>query len=168
MSRDMSFSIFMGLLLVNGSGIGIALRHLRRERQTSSSARPSLLRVLKPPGSIRSRRAPGRGAFAAGRKPGAYRLCACRATRISGARARPRVTKSRDTLRRKRMGSTAADDRSEEHTSELQSLAYLVCRLLLEKKKKRDEHHRRLEVVRPTLVPQTMPVTPPTAICVLL
>src|SRR5687767_15702629 len=31
-------------------------------------------------------------------------------------------------------GSTAA--RSEEHTSELQSLAYLVCRLLLEKKKR--------------------------------
>src|SRR2546425_6253812 len=31
--------------------------------------------------------------------------------------------------------STAADQRSEEHTSELQSLAYLVCRLLLEKKK---------------------------------
>src|SRR2546425_3182871 len=28
--------------------------------------------------------------------------------------------------------------RSEEHTSELQSLAYLVCRLLLEKKKKND------------------------------
>src|SRR2546425_2703685 len=28
--------------------------------------------------------------------------------------------------------------RSEEHTSELQSLAYLVCRLLLEKKKKSD------------------------------
>src|SRR2546425_2856866 len=27
------------------------------------------------------------------------------------------------------------DNRSEEHTSELQSLAYLVCRLLLEKKK---------------------------------
>src|SRR2546425_7369104 len=33
----------------------------------------------------------------------------------------------------------APDDRSEEHTSELQSLAYLVCRLLLEKKKKIDE-----------------------------
>src|SRR5687767_15327837 len=29
-----------------------------------------------------------------------------------------------------------ADPRSEEHTSELQSLAYLVCRLLLEKKNK--------------------------------
>src|SRR2546425_8542616 len=30
--------------------------------------------------------------------------------------------------------------RSEEHTSELQSLAYLVCRLLLEKKKKLTVH----------------------------
>src|SRR2546425_9452462 len=29
----------------------------------------------------------------------------------------------------------AGEERSEEHTSELQSLAYLVCRLLLEKKK---------------------------------
>src|SRR2546423_5791124 len=31
--------------------------------------------------------------------------------------------------------------RSEEHTSELQSLAYLVCRLLLEKKKKERPPH---------------------------
>src|SRR3989441_8766815 len=31
----------------------------------------------------------------------------------------------------------ASRPRSEEHTSELQSLAYLVCRLLLEKKKKK-------------------------------
>src|SRR2546425_2323384 len=31
--------------------------------------------------------------------------------------------------------------RSEEHTSELQSLAYLVCRLLLEKKKNQNESH---------------------------
>src|SRR3989441_3674005 len=30
--------------------------------------------------------------------------------------------------------------RSEEHTSELQSLAYLVCRLLLEKKKQDGRH----------------------------
>src|SRR5205823_14595954 len=30
----------------------------------------------------------------------------------------------------------SGNPRSEEHTSELQSLAYLVCRLLLEKKKK--------------------------------
>src|SRR2546425_12693123 len=33
--------------------------------------------------------------------------------------------------------------RSEEHTSELQSLAYLVCRLLLEKKKKIIKEHCR-------------------------
>src|SRR3989441_7722034 len=32
-------------------------------------------------------------------------------------------------------GWNAEEMRSEEHTSELQSLAYLVCRLLLEKKK---------------------------------
>src|SRR2546429_7115134 len=33
----------------------------------------------------------------------------------------------------------AADQRSEEHTSELQSRLHLVCRLLLEKKKKKDD-----------------------------
>src|SRR2546423_6984468 len=33
------------------------------------------------------------------------------------------------------VGQAYASCRSEEHTSELQSLAYLVCRLLLEKKK---------------------------------
>src|SRR5437899_6898073 len=39
-------------------------------------------------------------------------------------------------------------DRSEEHTSELQSLRHLVCRLLLEKKKKKTMHK---------LFPQTQP-----------
>src|SRR2546425_2179873 len=34
-----------------------------------------------------------------------------------------------------RLNQLYTDVRSEEHTSELQSLAYLVCRLLLEKKK---------------------------------
>src|SRR2546425_8727312 len=38
--------------------------------------------------------------------------------------------------------SSAAQKRSEEHTSELQSLAYLVCRLLLEKKKKKNKRHQ--------------------------
>src|SRR2546425_8078878 len=37
--------------------------------------------------------------------------------------------------------------RSEEHTSELQSLAYLVCRLLLEKKKKIPHRHRGVDIV---------------------
>src|SRR5205823_11297852 len=36
---------------------------------------------------------------------------------------------------------TAIQWRSEEHTSELQSLAYLVCRLLLEKKKQKKNNH---------------------------
>src|SRR5687767_15296817 len=35
-----------------------------------------------------------------------------------------------------RAGIDQGGNRSEEHTSELQSLAYLVCRLLLEKKKR--------------------------------
>src|SRR2546425_7469111 len=38
--------------------------------------------------------------------------------------------------------------RSEEHTSELQSLAYLVCRLLLEKKKKKKKHNESI-ILRP-------------------
>src|SRR2546425_9023762 len=49
---------------------------------------------------------------------------------------------------RERRGETCGggEDRSEEHTSELQSLAYLVCRLLLEKKKK--EHQVEISVSR--------------------
>src|SRR5690242_21538644 len=36
---------------------------------------------------------------------------------------------------------TATSNRSEEHTSELQSHVNLVCRLLLEKKKKKNQPH---------------------------
>src|SRR2546425_7570213 len=39
-------------------------------------------------------------------------------------------------LEERHLRRRSARFRSEEHTSELQSLAYLVCRLLLEKKKK--------------------------------
>src|SRR3712207_7729675 len=47
------------------------------------------------------------------------------------------------TLRTARSGSCrrAQGRRSEEHTSELQSRQYLVCRLLLEKKKKTKSTH---------------------------
>src|ERR1035441_10902883 len=38
-------------------------------------------------------------------------------------------------------GAAAVFSRSEEHTSELQSLRHLVCRLLLEKKKKKINRH---------------------------
>src|SRR2546425_7530613 len=42
--------------------------------------------------------------------------------------------------------------RSEEHTSELQSLAYLVCRLLLEKKKKKKTYDNKTKGVSLTSV----------------
>src|SRR5690348_17449620 len=52
-------------------------------------------------------------------------------------------------------------DRSEEHTSELQSPVHLVCRLLLEKKKKDDEslpslyaHHLPYELISATFACQ--------------
>src|SRR3712207_8557344 len=51
--------------------------------------------------------------------------------------ARPRPRRGRDVPARNGLhGGTRAEKlRSEEHTSELQSRQYLVCRLLLEKKK---------------------------------
>src|SRR2546425_9892542 len=66
-----------------------------------------------------------------------FRSCRA-ATRGDTARRSPRTT----WITPGRRASTRASlycrspRRSEEHTSELQSLAYLVCRLLLEKKKK--------------------------------
>src|SRR3712207_7347699 len=42
---------------------------------------------------------------------------------------------NRASKRREDNGHSGAQSRSEEHTSELQSRQYLVCRLLLEKKK---------------------------------
>src|SRR5438046_6081836 len=43
------------------------------------------------------------------------------------------------------VGDAVQVRRSEEHTSELQSLTNLVCRLLLEKKKKKTTHKDRLK-----------------------
>src|SRR2546425_9716089 len=48
-------------------------------------------------------------------------------------------------------GKGAKNVRSEEHTSELQSLAYLVCRLLLEKKKKKNRTHKKINQARRVL-----------------
>src|SRR5438445_7916806 len=56
----------------------------------------------------------------------------CAAPAQHGARRHPRPGRS-------------PRPRSEEHTSELQSRQYLVCRLLLEKKKKHDDHRLRGE-----------------------
>src|SRR2546425_7129795 len=53
------------------------------------------------------------------------------------AEAQEIIAKARGVAEKEREALLArARERSEEHTSELQSLAYLVCRLLLEKKKK--------------------------------
>src|SRR3712207_8125458 len=53
----------------------------------------------------------------------------------AGRRA-ARVRPAGGRARQARAGRLGAAGRSEEHTSELQSRQYLVCRLLLEKKKK--------------------------------
>src|SRR2546422_7780709 len=55
-------------------------------------------------------------------------------------RARPPYLRKPPTKQRNNCGcasTTAPHERSEEHTSELQSRLHLVCRLLLEKKKKK-------------------------------
>src|SRR2546425_7281043 len=57
-------------------------------------------------------------------------LAASRRTGLPLLRARGLQHRPTEALRHRLHGR-----RSEEHTSELQSLAYLVCRLLLEKKK---------------------------------
>src|SRR2546426_9269272 len=46
----------------------------------------------------------------------------------------------------RREAARVAEERSEEHTSELQSPCNLVCRLLLEKKKKKDKVHETLTI----------------------
>src|SRR3712207_8658965 len=74
-----------------------------------------------------------------------HRVCG-RTEKISTSRACPlggqhqesrdRLCKSFDRCSRVITSADPGQQRSEEHTSELQSRQYLVCRLLLEKKKK--------------------------------
>src|SRR2546425_11894252 len=61
-----------------------------------------------------------------------------RSARRGWPRSSPRRT-APDRAGSKRESPAPRAPRSEEHTSELQSLAYLVCRLLLEKKKKKNK-----------------------------
>src|SRR5437899_5021591 len=56
---------------------------------------------------------------------------------------RPRGVRVRRQPFGDRGGKRLPAGRSEEHTSELQSLRHLVCRLLLEKKKKKNTNHDR-------------------------
>src|SRR5205823_5313322 len=63
-----------------------------------------------------------------GDAPGFVRIADPKTLMIPDRRGNNRIDSLRNIVRDPRV-------RSEEHTSELQSLAYLVCRLLLEKKK---------------------------------
>src|SRR5258706_3203409 len=65
-------------------------------------------------------------------RPGGGRAPECRSRKVS----------PRSSARRCPTFPFRRHFRSEEHTSELQSLTNIVCRLLLEKKKKLHEHNR--------------------------
>src|SRR2546425_1314311 len=62
------------------------------------------------------------------------RIRAVREAVSAEAECPARIREARE-ARRSKVHGDDDEARSEEHTSELQSLAYLVCRLLLEKKK---------------------------------
>src|SRR2546425_9068105 len=73
--------------------------------------------------------------------------CATAGARQAGAPApAPQaVTSESSSVMRPQYPTTYRRHRSEEHTSELQSLAYLACRLLHEKKKKEHNHQIRMQ-----------------------
>src|SRR3712207_8933661 len=75
--------------------------------------------------------------FRSERRPRASARRASRRDARDQTKIPPPTTSTRRTAPTKSPGpSPKAESRSEEHTSELQSRQYLVCRLLLEKKKK--------------------------------
>src|SRR3712207_7079595 len=86
-------------------------------------------------------------------------------TLFRSAPARPRSASARRRRSRRSRARSAGSGvpgsvpapgpRSEEHTSELQSRQYLVCRLLLEKKPKMMQHHIP-PLLRPALVLSTL------------
>src|SRR3712207_9108966 len=91
------------------------------------------LMIRRPP---RSTLFPYTTLFRSARRGGAAMV---RSVRWGTASANPPAKEEAPRLARE-LGRAAAPNpqpRSEEHTSELQSRQYLVCRLLLEKKKKR-------------------------------
>src|SRR3712207_8770246 len=75
----------------------------------------------------------------AGRSPRRFRRSSSALTRSGGFSVRNDSSRSR--LSRSRLITSLGTSRSEEHTSELQSRQYLVCRLLLEKNKNKPISH---------------------------
>src|SRR3712207_7122367 len=99
------------------------------------------------------------GASASGSDDGRCPTGAGRVSRpASGARRR---RAPRRAVVRHRPPTVPASTRSEEHTSELQSRQYLVCRLLLEKKQKTHPHkaQARLTTIVIHLRPRSRPQT---------
>src|SRR3712207_8972585 len=71
------------------------------------------------------------------------------------ASSAPAPARSPSASRRSRESARTAPSsagRSEEHTSELQSRQYLVCRLLLEKKKKKNQRTKRAHIITHVLL----------------
>src|SRR5258707_10176488 len=69
--------------------------------------------------------------------------------RSARGRRRRRRRRTRSSIHRPSgpANTRSASPRSEEHTSELQSRQYLVCRLLLEKKKKKNKQNVHLDTI---------------------
>src|SRR3712207_8825351 len=72
---------------------------------------------------------------------GAQALVRSAALKLAGLRCFPHLAR-----RRGFFPPSEVDPRSEEHTSELQSRQYLVCRLLLEKKNKKRKQLTRTQI----------------------
>src|SRR5438445_4865174 len=73
------------------------------------------------------------------------RLPDARAGSIGGGREQARTAVAQP---EGRQPALVHESRSEEHTSELQSRQYLVCRLLLEKKKNHEGAHEEMSKIR--------------------
>src|SRR5690554_7283955 len=69
-----------------------------------------------------------------------HRLQCNRITPVEAQNLISKIKERRDILRKseRKVADFVIDNRSEEHTSELQSRPHLVCRLLLEKKKNKE------------------------------
>src|SRR3712207_8355344 len=94
--------------------------------------------IRRPP---RSTLFPSPPLFRSGRDGRPDYLHAVVAVRVDGARAAARVLEPPERVAERGLRRDEGHARSEEHTSELQSRQYLVCRLLLEKKKKQITTH---------------------------
>src|SRR3712207_8299418 len=100
---------------------------IRRPPRSTLFPYTTLFRSVKQPGKRPGKR-PGT------KQPGGPRPDTPGLKKLPRGFRRPPQSVLMDKLRR--LEAPVAPQRSEEHTSELQSRQYLVCRLLLEKKKK--------------------------------